>query len=238
MATNEVIKSTELELGKDEEATITPAQYFETIKDKMKTETNAHLINLYTVVKKKLHNFMVTGQIDAAKQMYAKCLSLEKEAKLPEKGVTTYIDRDVIDYFIDKVADEAVVVMEVKNYEREIPEEIRNKMAETKEIFDDFFVVFTDYTGETRKKIEQKKREKDPILFGNIFEDGRPSMKMYYIGDWVDEYCDLTLDGMIEKLSNELLGEDEIIHEIPNFDELDEIEKSLYGEASRKRRRK
>ena len=39
----------------------------------------------------------------------------------------------------------------------------------------------------TREEREKAKR-RDPILFG-IFKESR---KLYYIGDWVDDYCDLT----------------------------------------------
>ena len=37
----------------------------------------------------------------------------------------------------------------------------------------------------------------DPILFGMI----QGSTNLYYIADWIDEYCDLTLDRFIEELS-------------------------------------
>lgn len=40
---------------------------------------------------------------------------------------------------------------------------------------------------ELTKKEKEKKR--DPILFGII----KHSRNFYYIGDWIDEYCDLTL---------------------------------------------
>lgn len=30
--------------------------------------------------------------------------------------------------------------------------------------------------------------------------DGEISNRLYFIGDWIDEYCDLTLDGLIKTI--------------------------------------
>ena len=46
---------------------------------------------------------------------------------------------------------------------------------------------------------EEKRIKKDPILFGVIYG----SNKLYYIADWVDEYCDLTWDQVVEKLEKD-----------------------------------
>ena len=39
-------------------------------------------------------------------------------------------------------------------------------------------------------------KKRDPILFGLI----KGSRKLYYICDWIDEYCDLTLSQLIDKI--------------------------------------
>ena len=55
--------------------------------------------------------------------------------------------------------------------------------------------------------VPRAKKEKDPILFG-IFgkwnENGEcilASNRMYVIGDWTDEYCDLTLGRMLTEFA-------------------------------------
>jgi hypothetical protein len=48
-----------------------------------------------------------------------------------------------------------------------------------------------------KQKVEEEKK-KDPILFGVI----QNSRKLYFIGDWTDEFCDLTLDKMMEIISD------------------------------------
>ena len=219
----------------EEEKVYTPAEYFEMIKGKMEEQTSENVKNLYNLTMNKLQKYIVTGQKNAAKDLYAKCLSLTKEMQLLETGkVSKYIPLKEIDNYIDNVADKCVVVVELRNYDRVIPDELIDVVIATKDIFDEFYVVFTDYTGEKRSKVEQAKRDKDPILFGNIFVDGRISDKMYFIGDWVDEYCDLTLDKMIEEIAkkNKEAGiETDIVYDIKDLSILENASEALFGKA-------
>lgn len=87
----------------------------------------------------------------------------------------------------------------LKNYIRPIPTEVIaeiNTMNEM-EIFDNYVVLHYD---PGRKSFEETFREKekrrDPILFGVI----KGSRKLYYVADWTDDYCDLTLDKFAEVL--------------------------------------
>ena len=81
----------------------------------------------------------------------------------------------------------------IKNFTRLIPVDIQEEVSKLvqDEVFDNFVILHYDPndTGEelTKKEIERKK---DPIIFGVIKE----SRKLYFINDWIDEYCDLTLD--------------------------------------------
>ena len=62
--------------------------------------------------------------------------------------------------------------------------------------------VYYDPNKEAYQKTKQEiEDEKDPILFGLI----RGSDKLYFIGEWIDDICDLTFDELIE-----VLGEDGI----------------------------
>ena len=63
------------------------------------------------------------------------------------------------------------------------------------------YVLYTDYSKKEERVIEEERREHDPILFGT-FQSRKNKVcidRFYYLGDWVDEYCDLTLDKMIEQ---------------------------------------
>lgn len=207
---------------------LTPSEYFNMIKDQYEEESQENIKIMYDVVMKKLKMAMVTGQLALSKALFARAQYLTKEYKLVKKGITKYIERTLIDKYIDDVADEVVVVLELKNYEREIPEDIIEKVSATKDIFDNFFIVFTDYTGEKRKEVAKERRDKDPILFGNIYIDGKVSPKLYFIGDWVDEYCDLTLDKMIKEVTKkENKKESDYVFDIESHENMEDIEKQL-----------
>jgi hypothetical protein len=58
-----------------------------------------------------------------------------------------------------------------------------------------------DPTGKSwaETEAERKTRESDPVLFGVI--EGR--RRLYYVGDWDDEFCDLTLDEVADSLGRD-----------------------------------
>lgn len=220
-----------------DEVTLTPAEYFEKVKGRIKETTPDEVQLIFNTTLKQLKRFEVTGQKEAAKELYAKSIYLQKEYELVQKGITKYVERDLIDKYIDNVADECVCVIEMRNYDRLIPDEIVDKVVEIKDLVDDFYIVFTDYTGEKRSKVAKERRDKDPILFANIFINGKVSPKMYFIGDWVDDYCDLTLDKMITQIAKkEKKNKEDIIFDITDsFATLEDIEKSLFGMVKTKK---
>lgn len=90
----------------------------------------------------------------------------------------------------------------IKNYTRSIPDEIieKKKKADELYVFDNYCVLHYDpekkgYAMTAKEKETERQRKADPILFGMI-ENCR---KLYYIGDWVDEYCDLTLEQFLKE---------------------------------------
>ena len=102
-------------------------------------------------------------------------------------------------------------------------------MEKVKNLFDEFYIVCTDYNGRLSKQIKKERREKDPILFGAFLDRNNEAIneRFYYIGSWVDEYCDLTLDKMVAEMKN--IGKD-ICNEIEKVeipDTLEELQKQL-----------
>jgi hypothetical protein len=202
-------KAAEEEAKKPEEEKVhlTPSQYFDMVKDEMTKETSESISKIYDVTLELLKKYKITKQKAAARHCYATCMAMTKEIELLKFGIDKWVDRRFIDKFIDEVADECVCIITMEDYPRSIPDEIIEKVGETAHIFDQFFILFTDYTGEKRQEVAKEKRDKDPILFGNIFIDGKVSHKMYFIGDWEDEYCHLTLNQMIDKMAQKYEGD-------------------------------
>ena len=102
----------------------------------------------------------------------------------------------------------------LKNFTRPIPQEVIDKIKEVNdyEVFNNYVILHYDPKNVNQKetKKEEYNRKKDPILFGVI----SGSRKLYYITDWIDEVCDLTLEAFVDALGttkNEFLvgGKDE-----------------------------
>lgn len=210
-----------------EEENITPQQYFDEVKSRKHDITDGELNKVYDNCLELLNKYKITGQYKAMKKLMFHLDCIEKEHQLVKLGINTFVYRDDVEYYIDKVASKDVKIIELSSFMREIPDEIIDVVDKTKDIFDQFYIVFTDYTGEAEREVEQERREKDPILFG-VFQDLKARAvvdRFYYLGDWVDEYCDLTLDKMIEESAEK--GKRNIAHTIKTPEDLDELRQQL-----------
>jgi hypothetical protein len=80
-----------------------------------------------------------------------------------------------------------------------MPQDIVDKIAKINqlEVFDNYVVLYYDPDGKIYKETaKEEAKRKDPIIFGVI----AGSEKLYYVADWVDEYCDLTLEAFIDAI--------------------------------------
>lgn len=181
----------------DEFAELTPTQYFDQLKGLKKDITEDDLANVLNNCLELLKKPKITGQKKMAKKIYDQAQIILKESKAVKAGFATYILREDILYYIKNISKKTVKIIELENYERDIPDEVIDRLVEAQPYFDEFFIIFTDYTGEAERTVEKEKRDKDPILLGCIHHPDKnkvPTNRMYFIADWVDEYCDLTLE--------------------------------------------
>ena len=186
----------------EENKTLTPSEYFEKIKAMKQKMTDRELDDIYDNCLAFLDKCKKTGQAEAAKKVEFFLEVVNKEHQLVKNGIDTYVYLEDIEEYIDNVASDVVKIIDLESFEREIPDELVEKIEKTKGIFQKYYVVFTDYTGKVERKVEKKRREKDPILFGSFENrDTRVVMeRFYFLGDWVDEYCDLTLEKMVKAM--------------------------------------
>ena len=202
----------------EQEKQMDPQDYFSYIKGMKEKMTDEFLDNLYKIITKQIGKAMVTGQNLQARRLAYSLGVIKKEHELVKRGVDVYVLRENIEKFINEVADKAVKVVDLEFYPREIPDAIFERVQELKKdkVFDNYYVVFTDYTGETTKEVAKERRRRDPILFGT-FEHKIDNIwnicdRFYFIGDWEDEYCDLTLTKMVQKMSEK--GITDIVNEL------------------------
>ena len=176
-----------------------------------------------------LEGFIITGQKESAKKMIYHMETIEKEHELVKLGVTTFVYKEDVTDFINNISDDVVKVIELESYQRHLPEEAIQAVAKTKHLFTEFFVVFTDYTGESEKKVEKERIEKDPILFGVFFDEEQDVAieRFYFLADWEDEYCDLTLDKMVSIMKSN--DEDDPRHTIESPQTLEELKVTVHN---------
>lgn len=187
------------------EVEITPYEYFQKVKDKVQSMDDEKLAKAYTNAIKLAERYKRTGQTKALRKLKFHIESIIKERKALEAGITKFVYKSDIEEYIQKVASKQVVVLDLKSFERNMPDEIIEALEKVKDIFDEFYVVCTDYTGEISKQVNKERREKDPILFGAFLDRNKNTIneRFYYIGDWIDEYCDLTLEKMVSEMKDE-----------------------------------
>jgi hypothetical protein len=128
------------------------------------------------------------------------------ECKLIEEGVTKYVtEQQVVKLYKATDSGKKLKLTYLENYIRVIPSDIikLKNTADEMMIFDNYCILHYDPFNNSTDLTEKEKTEKkkDPIMFGVI----KDSRKLYFIGDWTDEYCDLTLDKMMEIISEKEL---------------------------------
>lgn len=211
--------------------TLDPEVYFENLKEKKVKMTDEFLFMFKNIIQTEASKALAIGQDHMLKRLSFVYSTIAKEYALLKEDVDTYVLKDHIEEYIKMVKDKVVKIIELEYYPRTIPNEIAEKVMKLKHLnlFDAYYVVFTDYTGEVEKKVKAEERRRDPILFGTFKQkiDGMWDLhdRFYFIGDWEDEYCDLTLTKMVEAMSKK--GKDIINQtQIPKASE-DEIKKYL-----------
>ena len=172
-------------------------EFFSRIKGLTKENMDTYVNRLqgYIIA---LKNCEVTGQTALKEKLLRDMVVNKYESVLYANGMYHVVTEEQVVDFVKKT-DKGVRLTYVKNYMRSIPQEAVEKINNLNklEIFDNYAILHYDPEyksyGET---IAETQRRRDPILFGLI----RGSNKLYYITDWIDEYCDLTLDKFVETL--------------------------------------
>lgn len=192
-------------LDKDKEKTITPYEYFQNMKGKLQTMDDERLEKVYQNAIYLAERYNRTGQTKGLRKLKFHIESIVKEKQILDAGINKFVYRSDIEEYIQDVADKQVVILDLKSYERNLPDEIIEALEKVKDLFDEFYIVCTDYTGEMTRRVQQERKEKDPILFGAFLDREKNAIneRFYYIGDWIDDYCDLTLDKIVAEMKEE-----------------------------------
>lgn len=119
-----------------------------------------------------------------------------REQEMIACGFTKYIEKNILQAFVDSCEKKVITMTKMQNYIRMIPKSVCQKLERAKKakLFDEYLVFHTDPDDKSIEKTREEK--KDPILFGVITESSR----YYVINDWEDKFCDITMDKIIDTL--------------------------------------
>ena len=186
--------------------TLSVEEFFKSIKNSTE-ELNSikGRSNSYTEILNQATKF---GQTALAEKIKHNITILKEESQLYAMGLRTVIKEDkIIQFALD--AERGVRLDYVKNFTRVIPPsilEIKEKLDD-KGIFDNYVVMHYDPDGHATEMTEEEiEKAKDPILFGLI----KNSNKLYYISDWIDDYCNLTLSTLLEVIGESGVNEERL----------------------------
>ena len=230
---SEIIKETEIVGDKAiDKDNITPSVYFDYVKGlKEKLDRDEYAIIIDSGLKM-IEKCKITKQTAMAKEISHQVELALRELHAANEGFDIFVNRKAIEKYISDVEGKAIKIIELSEYTREIPEDVMDIVSKASEIFDQMYIVFTDYTKKESKRVAKERRDKDPILFG-AFQDKETDNKnriyiedrLFFIADWVDDKCDLTLQEIVRQTSGK---ENEVLtYKVNTPEDIDSVKKYL-----------
>lgn len=181
--------------------------YFQVIKTNNLTISSESLtVQTYQLVEN-LKKAKLLGQDKLFNRLKFYIDASKKQVQLIDTQFNTYVESQLISDYIEKVQPKnSVKIVELSRYVRVIPDKNMNDIIKAKElnIFDDILILYTDFTNQRNETKAEKAviaRNKDPIAFG-VFRDKKQEIshpKFFVISDWIDEWCDLNFDKLIDE---------------------------------------
>ena len=144
------------------------------------------------------------GQTALAEQLEASVEGVRTETQLVAMKKVKFIEEAQLVEFVKKTK-KGLRLDWVSNFTRVIPEAVvkAKREADERHVFDNYVVLHFDPKKKAwAETAAEKEKRKDPVLFGVI--KGR--RRLYFVADWVDEFCDLTFDQVADVLGKENVG--------------------------------
>lgn len=127
------------------------------------------------------------------------------ESQLFTMGKKQYVTEETVVKFV-KQAKKGLRLDWVANFTRPVPPElIADKLrADELHVFDNYVILHYDPDAKSWSETKAEKAKRlDPIFFGVM----KGCRNLYYMGDWIDEQCDLTLAQIADALGKEVVQE-------------------------------
>ena len=178
---------------------IHPKLYFSFVKSRLTKIEKEKIRKRLRIVEPLLVQAKEINQEAYYQELAKEFAFLLREAEVLACGFDTIIKKASIEKFRSFVKDTQIDFSTVAKFPRAIPNKIQKKLSalQGKSLFDEYYILYNNPSKEVVKTNKEKIQEKDPILFGNLF---LAPETFFYIADWEDEYCNLTLDSFLSKM--------------------------------------
>ena len=221
---------------------IGPSLYFKYVKSKLNKLEQKNLKTRLSKLQSLLRSSKENDQQGLYETLAEKIVNLIREQEAASAGFDKWIDYETVQKFMRQVKDSDgngyVSFCKLEEFPRLIPKDVtaKLKVLKKKNIFNELWILHLTYNEDKLKTNKEKIKEKDPIVFGRLTNDQNSSSenpsKLFYITDWVDEYCDLTLEKFTKVVKAKDLGD---INTIEEFDE--KFIKNLKEEVDTRKKR-
>lgn len=175
---------------------LTIQEFFKTIKNS--TEELNVVRTRAAGYEQAMKTALENGQTALVEKLVAGLHAAKMECQLEAIGLPRYLEEESVVQFV-RQSTKKLDLTWMKNFTRIIPARVidKKKIADEHSIFDNYAILHYDPEGISKADTkEEVARKKDPILFG-LIEDRR---RLYFLGDWEDEFCNLTLDRVADEI--------------------------------------
>ena len=175
-------------------------------------------------IAKLAENYEKLGQYVAAAKHRWLVELVGKEKQLLELGINQCLYKSDLADIAEKHPSRAIKFCSLVDYPRVIPSDVAERISKVQGIFDDIVIMYTDHTRKAKTNTVRKRTDpiafgmftakltvtsptssevSNDISVGGISVGTSASStntvranheRMYFIGDWEDEFCDLTLE--------------------------------------------
>ena len=189
--------------------TIEAFQYFEKVKSSLNKSQTQELLIAIDRMRVEIQKAHIAGQVVLVNELKFTLEAMTKELYAASCGYDQYIDRATLQDFLENVMPKNVIKSsDLARYNRIIPDVNLAEIQRCKSLglFDEFVVIFTDLNDKFVKEnmsIQQINKNRDPVVLGYFYnkEYNMKYDRYFLITDWEDEFCDLTFNKMIRKVS-------------------------------------
>jgi len=155
-----------------------------------------------------INNARATNQVAMLEKLIEMKDVIRGELNLITINVNKYLtEKDIVKYYQTlNDTEKQLKLTWIKNFIKPIPTDLVSlkKEIDKRLVFDNYVILHFDPNNDATN-LTKKEEEilKDPILFGVI----KNSRKLYYIGDWKDDYCKLTLEELLTSIKRKKASE-------------------------------